>query len=60
MVTNQVDYSLDQYPITNMNTDASIQIDLYSHRPPNGDAAIDQIVAAIRKVFENINELMPD
>ena len=60
MVSHPVDYSLDQYPVTNRNRDASIQIDLYSHRPPNGEEAIDQIVAAIRKVFDNLDELKLD
>lgn len=57
MVAHDVDYSLGQYPVTNRNTDASIQIDLYSHRPPNGDEAIDLIIATMKKVFANIDEL---
>ncbi len=52
-----IDYSLDQYPITNRVVDTCIQIAINGHRPPNGGEQLDAIASGIRKVFENLDQL---
>lgn len=52
-----VDYSLDQYPVTNRVVDTCIQVAINGHRPPNGAEQLDAIASGIRKVFENLDQL---
>jgi hypothetical protein len=52
-----IDYNLSQYPLSIKNMDASIQIAINGHRPPNGDVELDYIIAGLRKVFENLDQV---
>ena len=51
-----VDYSLDQFPVAQKCIDTCLW-GVYNHRPPNGQKQIDALSAAIRKVFENLDEV---
>lgn len=52
-----IDYNLSQYPLSIKNMDASIQIAINGHRPPNSDVELDYIIAGVRKVFENLDQV---
>ncbi len=54
MSRQDIDYSLDQYPVSMKVRDTSIQVAINGHRPPNGDTEIDYLISGIRKVFENL------
>lgn len=51
-----VDYSLDQFPVTQDCIDSSLW-NINLHRPPNKAVQIDALAASIRKVYENLDEL---
>ena len=51
-----VDYSLDQFPVAQQCIDTCLW-GVYNHRPPNGQKQIDALSGAIRKVFENLDEV---
>jgi dTDP-4-amino-4,6-dideoxygalactose transaminase len=57
MYDNDINYDINQYPVSVRNMDASIQIAINGHRPPNGEIEINYIVKGIKKVFSNINEI---
>jgi dTDP-4-amino-4,6-dideoxygalactose transaminase len=50
-------YDMKQYPITNRVTESSIQIAINGHRPPNGSREIKAIIAGLKKVFENLDQV---
>ncbi len=52
-----ISYDMKQYPITQKTVDSSIQISINGHRPPNGKTQIDAIVAGVRKVFKNLDQV---
>ena len=51
-----VDYDLSQYPVAQDCIDTCLW-NINNHRPPNGPEQIDALGAAIRKVFENLDEV---
>lgn len=51
-----VNYDLDQYPIAQQCVDTCMW-NINAHRPPNGPEQVAAFAAAIRKVFENLDEL---
>ena len=53
----EIDYSLEQYPISVKNMDSSIQIAINGHRPPNSNLEIEYIAAGVNKVFNNLDQL---
>jgi dTDP-4-amino-4,6-dideoxygalactose transaminase len=52
-----INYDMNQYPVTNKTVDSSIQIAINGHRPPNGKCEIDAIVKGIRKVFNQLDQV---
>jgi len=53
-----IDYSLEQYPISLKAVNTSIQIAINGHRPPNGEVETDYIIEGVRKVFENPDQVL--
>lgn len=53
---NEVDYRLGQWPVAQDCIDTCLW-GINLHRPPNGPAQIDALAGAIRKVFENLDEV---
>jgi perosamine synthetase len=53
-----IDYSLDQYPITIKVIDTCIQVAINGHRPPNGASEIDLLASGIQKVMRNIEQVI--
>ncbi|MBL4699747.1 MAG: DegT/DnrJ/EryC1/StrS family aminotransferase [Phycisphaeraceae bacterium] len=51
-----VDYNLDQYPLAQQCVDTCLW-NVFKHRPPNGEAQIQAFAGAIRKVFENLDDV---
>jgi dTDP-4-amino-4,6-dideoxygalactose transaminase len=51
-----VDYSLDQFPVAQKCIDTCLW-NINNHRPPNGNEQIDMLAGAIRKVFENLDDV---
>jgi dTDP-4-amino-4,6-dideoxygalactose transaminase len=51
-----ISYDLDQYPIAQQCVDTCMW-NVNTHRPPNGEKQCQAFAAAIRKVFENLDEL---
>ena len=54
---NEIEYDLAQFPVSVKNMDASVQVAINGHRPPNGEAELEYIIGCVRKVFGNIGEL---
>ncbi|MDA0989591.1 MAG: DegT/DnrJ/EryC1/StrS family aminotransferase [Verrucomicrobia bacterium] len=52
----EIDYSLGQWPVAQDCVDTSLW-GINLHRPPNKDAQIDALAGAIRKVFENLDDV---
>ncbi len=52
----EVSYELDQYPVAQDCIDTCLW-NINNHRPPNGPEQIDALAAAVRKVFENLDEV---
>ena len=57
MYGKEINYNLNDYPVSVKNMDASIQIAINGHRPPNGAKEIKYIIEGIKKVFMNYNEI---
>ncbi len=51
-----VNYDLSQYPAAQDCIDTCLW-NVYNHRPPNGPEQIDALAGAVRKVFENLDEV---
>ncbi len=51
-----VSYALDQYPVAQQCVDTCLW-NVNTHRPPNGDEQLDAFAAAVRKVFENLDDV---
>jgi len=49
-------YDLAQYPVAQDCIDTCLW-NVYNHRPPNGPEQIDALAAAVRKVFERLDEV---
>jgi dTDP-4-amino-4,6-dideoxygalactose transaminase len=52
----EIDYSLGQWPVAQDCIDTCLW-NINLHRPPNGTGQIDALAGAIRKVFENIDDV---
>jgi len=50
-----ISYDLSQYPVAQDCIDTCLW-NAFNHRPPNGPEQIDALAAAVRKVFENLDE----
>lgn len=53
---SNVCYDLDQYPVGQQCVNTCLW-NINTHRPPNGNVQIDALAAAVRKVFENLDEV---
>ncbi len=51
-----VNYDLDQFPVAQDCIDTCLW-GPFNHRPPNGPEQVDALAAAIRKVFENLDDV---
>ena len=51
-----VSYDLANWPVSQACVDSSLW-NINLHRPPNGPEQVDMLAAAIRKVYENLDEL---
>lgn len=51
-----IDYTLDQWPVAQDCIDTCL-CNINLHRPPNGAEQIDALAGAIRKVFENLDDV---
>ncbi len=51
-----ISYALDQYPTGQLCVDTCLW-NINTHRPPNGEAQVDALAAAVRKVFENLDDV---
>jgi len=51
-----VDYALDQYPVAQQCVDTCLW-NINTHRPPNGEVQVRAFADAIRKVFENLDDV---
>jgi dTDP-4-amino-4,6-dideoxygalactose transaminase len=49
-------YDLDQYPIGQQCVNTCLW-NINTHRPPNGEAQLDALASAVRKVFESLDEV---
>lgn len=52
-----VSYDMSQYPVAQACADASIWIGVNMHRPPNGAKQCDAVVKAVRKVYNNLDDV---
>ena len=52
----EVSYALDQYPIAQRCVETCLW-NINTHRPPNGDEQLDAFATAVRKVFENLDDV---
>lgn len=52
-----VSYDLSQWPVTLDVVDSYFALAVNQHRPPNGPEQIDALIAGIRKVFENLDQV---
>jgi perosamine synthetase len=53
-----VSYALAQYPIASRAAGVAIQLGMETHRPPNGTKQLDVLIAAVRKVFTNLDQIV--
>lgn len=53
-----ISYDLDQYPVSQRCVDTCLW-NINTHRPPNGAEQVDALAAAVRKVFEHLDDV-PD
>jgi dTDP-4-amino-4,6-dideoxygalactose transaminase len=53
---SEVSYDLDQYPVTQDCVDTCLW-NVNTHRPPNGEAQVRALAAAVRKVFERLDDV---
>lgn len=51
-----VSYDLAQYPVTQQCVDTCVW-NINTHRPPNGDTQVHAFADAVRKVYENLDEV---
>jgi len=51
-----ISYALDQYPVSQLCVDTCLW-NINTHRPPNGNDQVDAFAGAVRKVFENLDQL---
>ncbi len=51
-----VSYDLDQYPIGQQCIDTCLW-GINNHRPPNGEREVEALAGAIRKVYENLDDV---
>jgi hypothetical protein len=49
-------YDLEQYPVAQKCIDTCLW-NINTHRPPNGPRQIEALAAAVRKVFENLDQV---
>lgn len=54
--TNDVSYDLAQYPVTQQCVDTCMW-NINAHRPPCNDQHLDAFAAAVRKVYDNLDEV---
>ena len=54
----EIDYSLGQWPVAQDCIETCLW-GINNHRPPNGDEQIDALAGAVRKVFENLDDVDP-
>jgi dTDP-4-amino-4,6-dideoxygalactose transaminase len=52
-----VSYDLSQYPVAQRCSESCLWVGVNTHRPPNGSRQVDAVIAAIRKVFENLDQV---
>lgn len=52
-----IHYDLDQYPVGTLCAETSLWLGVNLHRPPNADAQVDAIIAAVRKVYEHLDDV---
>jgi dTDP-4-amino-4,6-dideoxygalactose transaminase len=52
-----ISYDLAQYSVGQTCSDTTLWININTHRPPNGDEQVDAVIAAIRKVYENLDDV---
>lgn len=52
-----VNYDLSQWPVTLDVVDSYFALAVNQHRPPNGPEQIDALIAGIRKVFGNLDQV---
>ncbi|MCE9591271.1 MAG: DegT/DnrJ/EryC1/StrS family aminotransferase [Planctomycetes bacterium] len=52
-----ISYDLSQYEVGTQCMESTIWLSVNTHRPPNGPEQCDAVIAGIRKVFENIDEV---
>lgn len=53
---DDIRYDLDQYPVGQRCVDTCLW-NINTHRPPNGDAQIDALAAAVRKVYQQLDDV---
>jgi dTDP-4-amino-4,6-dideoxygalactose transaminase len=53
----EVDYNLDQYPVSWQSVDSMIQLSVDSHRPPASEEELDALAYGIRKVFDQLDQI---
>ena len=56
--TPERSYALSQYPIASRVAESGIQLGMSTHRPPNGPKELGMVVAAVRKVFTNMDQIV--
>ena len=52
----EISYDLDQYPVAQDCVDTCLW-NAFNHRPPNGPEQVDALAAAVRKVFEDLDQV---
>ena len=52
----EVNYDVAQFPVAQDCVDTCLW-NVNTHRPPNGDRQVDAFAAAVRKVYENLDEV---
>jgi dTDP-4-amino-4,6-dideoxygalactose transaminase len=52
-----ITYPLEQYAVGQLCADTSLWIPVNSHRPPNGAPQVDAVIAAVTKVYQNLDQI---
>ena len=53
---DDINYDLDQFPVAQQCIDTCLW-NINNHRPPNGAEQVDALAGAVRKVFENLDDV---